>query len=101
MKNNHSIEFQGGRLRRSNNPWAQQSIVSDPIENILSTNPNWKPLHSDTLVNDIITSSNGKRGSLIRLEPETELIRRNPFTGEIEAYLPRFTNNPWNQEIID
>ena len=99
MKNNHSIEFQGGRLRRSNNPWAQQSIVRDPIENILSTNPNWKPLHSDTLVNDII-SSNGKRGSLIRLEPESELIRRNPFTGEIEAYPPRFTN-PWNQEIID
>jgi len=94
----------GGRLKRSdNNPWAQQSIVqNDPIiENILSTNPNWKPLHSDTLVNDIITSSNGKRGSLIRLEPETELIRRNPFTGEIEAYPPRFTNNPWNQEIID
>ena len=98
MKNNQSVEFQGGRLRRSNNPWAQQSIVSDPIENILSTNPNWRPLHSDTLVNDIITS-NGKRGSLIRLEPESELIRRNPLTGEIEANPSRFTN-PWNQEII-
>ena len=52
--------------------------------------PQWKPtpprhrsLHGDTRVNDIITE-NGKRGSLLRLEPDSEFIRRNSHTGEIE-----------------
>jgi hypothetical protein len=53
----------------------------------------WKPIHDDTVVNDII-SNNGRRGGLIRIEPDSEFIRRNPETGNVEA------SNGWNQQII-
>merc|ERR1719431_680223 len=53
--------------------------------------PSWKPLHDDTRVNDLITQ-NGRRGSLIRIEPESEFIRRNPETGVVEPLSSRNSN---------
>merc|ERR1712029_707345 len=61
------------RFKRSD-PFSQQQFVFPPHPNMIrmrsTSTDNWKPLHSDTLVNDIITN-NGKRGSLIRIEPES------------------------------
>lgn len=104
---------EGQRSKRSD-PWAQQQLVSPRLvaqqQNIFQ-HPNqlrrrdfdvtlqWKPIHDDTLVNDLITQ-NGKRGSLIRIEPESEFIRRNPFTGEVEPASSSRNSNPWAQQEI-
>ena len=80
----------------------QQNIFQHPNElrrRDYDVTPQWKPLHDDTLVNDLITQ-NGKRGSLIRIEPESEFIRRNPFTGEVEPASSSRNSNPWAQQEI-
>ena len=80
----------------------QQNIFQHPNElrrRDYDETPQWKPLHDDTLVNDLITQ-NGKRGSLIRIEPESEFIRRNPLTGEVEPASSSRNSNPWAQQEI-
>ena len=91
------------RFKRSD-PFSQQQLVLFPphpnsirMRSRPSTDT-WKPLHSDTLVNDIITD-NGKRGSLIRIEPDSEFIRENPDNGNVET-VPIESANLWNQQSI-
>jgi len=89
------------RFKRSD-PFSQQQFVFPPHPNMIrmrsTSTDNWKPLHSDTLVNDIITN-NGKRGSLIRIEPESEFIRENPTNGNVETVSIGHANL-WNQQAI-
>ena len=91
------------RFKRSD-PFSQQQFVFPPpphpnmIRMRSTSTDNWKPLHSDTLVNDIITN-NGKRGSLIRIEPESEFIRENPTNGNVEIVSIGHANL-WNQQAI-
>ena len=91
------------RFKRSD-PFSQQQLVFRlPHPNMIrmsstASTDNWKPLHSDTLVNDIVTN-NGKRGSLIRIEPDSEFIRENPNTGNIESISIEHANL-WNQQAI-
>ena len=80
----------------------QQNILQHPNQlrrRDYDVSSQWKPLHDDTLVNDLITQ-NGKRGSLIRIEPESEFIRRNPLTGEVEPASSSRNSNPWAQQEI-
>merc|ERR1712156_1095647 len=88
------------RSKRSD-PFEQQQLVfhhPNQLRRNDEIRPSWKPLHDDTRVNDLITQ-NGKRGSLIRIEPESEFIRRNPETGDVEPLSSRYSN-PWAQETI-
>jgi len=89
------------RFKRSD-PFSQQQLVFSPPPlphpNMIRMSSTWKPLNSDTLVNDIITN-NGKRGSLIRIEPDSEFIRENPETGNVET-VPIERANLWNQQAI-
>merc|ERR1712029_710466 len=89
------------RFKRSD-PFSQQQFVFPPHPNMIrmrsTSTDNWKPLHSYTLVNDIITN-NGKRGSLIRIEPESEFIRENPTNGNVETVSIGHANL-WNQQAI-
>ena len=95
--------FQLDRSKRSD-PFSQQQLQFDYHPNLIRVpnsnlvNTNWKPIHSDTLVNDVITD-NGKRGSLIRIEPDSEFIRENPSTGIVEA-VPIENANLWNQRTV-
>ena len=85
--NNNTLFFQLFRSKRSD-PFSQQQLIFNAHPNMIrvtdnADSNNWKPIHRDTLVNDIITS-NGKRGSLVRIEPESEFIRENPLSGNVE-----------------
>ena len=60
-------------------PFSQQQA---PLRAQPSNDQPEPDLSSDTRVNDLL-SDNARRGGLVRIEPESELIRRDPVTGLI------------------
>ena len=90
--------------------FAQQSVALPvlPIQNRFVQSPaaTWNlptpssyNLADDTRVNDLITS-NGNRGSLLRIDPDSELIRINPKNGLVDPVRYDLSNLSWTQERV-